>query len=343
MKLKIIITLLLTGILLPTIGLTPTAHAKRYKKGFLYREGTQLMLNGKPYSCASFNSFQFCGCGHDYELFSDEELEKVFASLPKNMILRTWAFPSYKDNVDKLIRLAEKYDLKLILSLVDGRSSCGNFDGAPNGDGSGKTEHWYREGYRKEYIPHVIEMTSKYKDSPAIAMWEIINEPGDVDWRLIRNLLHEVAALIKKHDPNHLVETGAFAGWAYDGYANYKALHDSPHIDVGNLHEYDYDYQNSNTIESPHFEPCLKVMTELNKVLIVGETGIISGDDCRTSLDKRAEAMREKFDVYLGMGAGGVFVWNFAKERRGCNLTFDLKDPMLKMMIDYQKANYNKK
>ena len=81
MKLKIIITLLLTGLLLPTIGLTPTAHAKRYKKGFLYREGTQLMLNGKPYSCASFNSFQFCGCGHDYELFSDEELEKVFASL----------------------------------------------------------------------------------------------------------------------------------------------------------------------------------------------------------------------------------------------------------------------
>ena len=53
--------------------------------------------------------------------------------------------------------------------------------------------------------------------------------------------------------------------------------------------------------------------------------------------------MREKFDVYLGMGAGGVFVWNFAKERQGCNLTFDLKDPMLKMIIDYQKANYNKK
>ena len=344
MKLTRLLTLsLLILLLAPAVGLAPSAHAKKYKKGFLYREGSQLMLDGKPYSCASFNSFQFCGCGHNYELFSDEELEALFSSLPKNMILRTWAFPSFNKNTERLVRMAEKYNLKLILSLVDGRSSCGNFDGAPKGDGSGKTEEWYKEGYRKEYIPHVIEMTTKYKDSPAIAMWEIINEPGDVKWTLIRDLLHEVAALIKKHDPNHLVESGTFAGWAYEGYANYKAMHDSPHIDVGNLHEYDYDYQNSNTIESPHFEPCLRMMQELDKVLIVGETGINSGDDCRTSRQKRVEAMREKFDVYLGMGAGGVFVWNLANKSRGCGFTFGMDDPLLKMIIDYQTENMSKK
>ena len=76
-------------------------------------------------------------------------------------------------------------------------------------------------------------------------------------WATIRDFLHEVAAVIKQHDPNHLVESGTFAGWAYEGYENYRAMHDNPNIDVGNLHEYDYDYQESNTIESPHFEPCL--------------------------------------------------------------------------------------
>ena len=50
----------------------PISAKPKYRKGFLYREGRQLMLNGKPYRCVSFNSFQLCGCGHDYELFTDE-------------------------------------------------------------------------------------------------------------------------------------------------------------------------------------------------------------------------------------------------------------------------------
>ena len=78
MKLTRLLTLsLLILLLAPAVGFAPSAHAKTYKKGFLYREGSQLMLDGKPYSCASFNSFQFCGCGHNYELFSDEELEMI--------------------------------------------------------------------------------------------------------------------------------------------------------------------------------------------------------------------------------------------------------------------------
>ena len=133
-----------------------------------------------------------------------------------------------------------------------GPRGCGDFDGAPDGDGSGKTQEWYERGFRDKYLPHVIKMTTRYKDSPAIAMWEIINEPGEADWATIRDFLHEVAAVIKQHDPNHLVESGTFAGWAYEGYENYRAMHDNPNIDVGNLHEYDYDYQESNTIESPH-------------------------------------------------------------------------------------------
>lgn len=314
---------------------TDVSAKKRYRKDFLYKEGRQLMLNGKPYQCVSFNSFQLCGCGHDYELFTDEEIDALFSSLPKNTIIRTWSNYAFSHKTDMLIRLAEKHKIKLILSLGDGRSSCGDHDGAPRGDNSGKIAEWYKSGYRKIYLPHVIEMVSRYKESPAIAMWEIINEPADAPWYVIRDFLHEMAAIIKKHDPNHLVESGTFAGWAYEGYENYKALHDSPHIDVGNLHEYDYDYQNSNMIESPHFEPCLKAMYDLNKVLIVGEVGIESGDNCRTSRNKRVEAMKEKFDIYIGMGAGAVFVWNFAKDSRGCNLTFNQKDPLYNAILNY--------
>ena len=115
-------------------------------------------------------------------------------------------------------------------------------------------------------------------------------------------------------------------------------MHDSPYSDVGNLHEYDYDYQESNTIESPHFEPCLKAMYDLDKPLIIGETGIESGDGCRTSRTRRVEAMREKFDVYTGMGASVVLVWNLARKARTCGFTFGLDDPMFDMIVEYQRS-----
>lgn len=308
---------------------------REYRKDFLYRSGTQLMLNGKPYRCASFNSFQMSGCGNDYELFSLEQIDSVFALLPPNMLVRTWAFPGNGERIGKVIGLAERHHVKLILSLGDGRSSCGHFDGAPDGDNSGKVPEWYEGGFRREYLPHVVAMTSKYKDSPAIGMWEIINEPGDADWRTIKAFLDEVAAVIKRHDPNHLVESGTFPIWAYGGTENYRAMHESPNIDVGNIHEYDYDYEGSNQIESPHFMPCMEVMQELGKVLLVGETGIESGDGCRTDRSTRVEAMKRKFDIYLSKGAGAVMVWNLVRIYPDCGFSFPLSDPLFGMIVSY--------
>ena len=325
-----------------TGGAKTIKDSLQYRAGFLYRNGQELMLDGKPYHCVSFNSFQLCGCGNKDELFTDEQVESLFASLPKNTMIRTWSTPAFNHCTEYLVRLAEKYNIKLILSLGDGRSGCGDTDGAPNGDGSGKTQEWYEQGFRRKNLPHVIEMTSRYKNSPAIAMWEIINEPGEADWKTIRDFLHEIAAVIKKHDPYHLVESGTFAGWAYEGYEHYRDMHDSPNIDVGNLHEYDYDYQQSNIIESPHFDPCLKAMSDLNKPLIIGETGIESGDSCRTSRTQRVMAMRKKFDLYIRKGAGAVLVWNLANTAPDCGLTFSTDDPLLNMIINYQRNIVNK-
>lgn len=112
-------------------------------------------------------------------------------------------------------------------------------------------------------------------------------------------------------------------------------MHESPNIDVGSLHEYDYDYQNSNTIESPHFAGALRAMNNLNKVLIVGETGVESGDSCRTYRSTRVNAIKQKFDVYLNKGAGAVLVWNLAKSSTECGFTFPVTDPLLDMIKTY--------
>ena len=317
---------------------TAQAKTRGYRKGFVYRKGAQLMLNGKPYTCASFNSFQMSDCGDSFELFTDSQIDSIFSLLPMGMTVRTWAFPGSAERTKRLVEMAERHNVKLLLALGDGRSSCGHHDGAKNGDGSGKTPEWYKTGYKKEYLPHVESMTRTFRNSPAIAMWEIINEPADADVPTLKHFLDTVASVIKANDPNHLVESGTFAQWAYGGIDNYRLLHSGKDIDVANIHDYDYDYNNSDMIESPHFQQCLDAAKSLGKPFIIGETGIQSGEGCRTDAEKRAKAMREKFDVYLQKGASAVLVWNLANGvRPGCELTFSPKDPLMRLILDYNK------
>ena len=261
------ILLLLLAVLIP--GADTLRAARPYRPGFLYREGPRLMLDGKPYRSASFNACQFSGCGHPYELFPDREIDSLMATLPPGMLIRTWAFPGSEDRTARLLQMADRHGHKLLLTLGDGRSSCGHHDGARDGDGSGKRPEWYADGYRREYLPHVRRMVEKFKDARGVGMWEILNEAGDADWRVIKRFYDTVAAEIKRIDPDHLVSTGSWAPWAYGGLEHFRELHAGPSIDVGCVHEYDYDFQEQNTIASPHVDVALQALHGLDKVLIV--------------------------------------------------------------------------
>lgn len=325
---------------LQVLALSVAAQSTTFRPGFIYREGIVLMLDGQPYQSVGFTCFQLSGCGHPWELFTPTEVDSLFATLPRNMLLRTWAFAGNDAQTEGVVRAAERHGLKLILALADGRSSCGEFDGAPAGDGSGKTDAWYLEGYKVHYLDHVKSTVQRFRDSEAVGMWEIINEPSVDSLDILCDFMHSMAAFIKQLDPNHLVETGSFAAWAYGGLDGYRRLHDSPYIDVGDIHDYDYDYQMSRQIESPHFSGAQQVLASLGKAIIVGETGINSGfqEDCPTSVNRRAIDMRRKFDTYLSKGTSAVLVWNLARNARQCGFTFDPRDPLFRTIIEYQPA-----
>lgn len=53
-------------------------------------------------------------------------------------------------------------------------------------------------------------------------------------------------------------------------------------------------------------------------------------------------AMRKKFDLYIRKGAGAVLVWNLANTAPDCDLTFSTDDPLLNMIINYQRNIVNK-
>jgi chitodextrinase len=326
----------LAGLLFLTVSLSMQSQSQ-----FLTRSGSQLMLNGSPYKFVGFNSFTLTGCGNANELYSDADLNTYFASLRPNSITRTWAFSSVSAGIARVVAAAAAHNQMLILTLSDGRCGCGETDGASAGGGSSKTPAWYQSGYQTNFLPWVSNIVNQYKNSTAIAMWEIINEPDDAGGNItaLKNFLDNVAATIKSIDQNHLVSSGSWAEWAYGGQTQFQTIHSGANIDVGSLHEYDYDYMNSRTIVSGHYQPCLDAMNALNKPLIIGEMGILANSSsCLSTFQVRSDAMVQKMDAYVkNGGARGALIWNanLQTAETGCNNNVKPNDPLRTAVHDY--------
>jgi mannan endo-1,4-beta-mannosidase len=305
---------------------------------WLTRRGRQLWFGGKPYVAIGFNAFGMAGCetGRPY---TDAQMDVFFASLRPYGLTRAWAFEAQGiAGVEQMVHWAERHSQLLILSLADGRGNCAEADGRAGGEGSGKTSDWYKSGYKQRYLPWLESVVGRFRNSPAIGMWELINEPGDTDDPTMRAFFDDAAAHVKAVDPRHLVLSGSQAQYVR-GTSDYAYVHAGPDIDVASLHEYDYDYANSRTIMSPQLGPALDAMRTLDKPLIVGETGIQAGTDPNcTSYAARSEAVKQKLDTYLRQdGVVGVEVWSWVpKERTGCALESFFLDPMMAMIRSYR-------
>lgn len=263
--------------------------------GFVTREGKNLLLNGSAYKFVGFNAYGMTGCYP--RAWTQEELDAYFQSIPPASMTRTWAFEKQKDNLDLVVTRAEANGQKIVMSLGNGLHNCEEL----GDDGAGRGAEWFQSGYKGAYLEWVKTTVAKYKDSPAVGMWEISNEgghPDNIDVSIMKPYYDDVAAVIKGIDANHLVSTGALAEYTYGGTANYEAIHSSPNIDVISFHEYD------GTGISDHFGAVQTVSNDLNKPIMVGETGV---NDCEPD---RANILKAKFDGYLAGGASGVLLWN---------------------------------
>jgi mannan endo-1,4-beta-mannosidase len=94
-------------------------------------------------------------------------------------------------------------------------------------------------------------------------------------------------------------------------------VHAGPNIDVGSIHEYDYDYNGTKTIVSSHLAPTLAAMKSIGKPLLVAEVGV-KGNDGTGCTDRtaRRDVFKAKFDAYFAQGAVGVLAWNWTPTKR---------------------------
>jgi mannan endo-1,4-beta-mannosidase len=316
---------------------TARAEDPAPEEPILTRQGRQLFYGGEPYVALGINAFGMAGC-ETGQPYSDAQMDEYFRSLRPHGLTRSWAFEAQGlAGIERMVKWAEQNQQLLILTFADGRGYCAEADGRKGGEGSGKTDEWYKSGYKQRYLPWLETVVSRFKDSKAIGMWELINEPGDTDDQTMRAFLDDAAAHVKAIDSRHLVLSGSQAEYVR-GTSDYAYVHGGPNIDVASLHEYDYDYNNSRTIMSPHLNPTLSAMQQVDKPLIIGETGVQAGNSSScTSFNTRSDAMKQKFDTYLGQpGVVGVMIWSWVPNARtGCSLESFPSDPLMTMMREY--------
>ena len=305
---------------------------------FLTTRGRALYYDDQPFRVIGINAFGMAGC-ETGRAYSDAQMDAFFGSLRPRALTRAWAFEAQGiTGVERMVRWAEAHSQLLVLSLADGAGFCNESDGRTGGEGTRKAESWYVDGYKARYLPWLEKVVTRFKDSPAIGMWELINEPSGTTDQIMRAFLDDAAAHVKAIDPNHLVMSGSQAEYVR-GTSDFAYVHAGPDIDVASLHEYDYDDSGSRTIVTPHLRPALSAMAKLDKPLLISEVGIDGGmtSDC-TDLNTRRDAFKEKLDAYLSReGVVGMMIWSWVpKARSGCFYEAGPDDPIMDLLRTYE-------
>ncbi len=338
--------------------------------------GSHLVLNGNAYQFTGVNAFEIAtdwgtnaGCG---EMETDAQLDGLFASLPPNSMVRFWAFqgglatdvntghPDWTP-IDRVFAAAAAYHQRLIPVITDQGGVC---DG-----GHWQDPSWYEGGFKEvfndslnsdgtghsplSYWTYLQEIVNRYKDSPALGMWEPISEaeastcppqyqptncgghqtcPDEsvAAWAL-RYFFNAVGSEIHALDTEHLVENGLLGG-GQCGIANgdYRYVSASPEVDVLSYHDY-YPSSPYGSANWAAIDSRISQALSLSKPIIAGEAGILAGPrpGC-VSLANRNDDILQKEQALLQAGGSGMLVWDWVPTG-AATCSYDVKpaDPLL--------------
>ena len=286
-----------------------------YKDGFVKCDGSKFTLDG--------NSFYYAGTNNYYLPYATAEMvDDVFknAEAMGLKVMRTWGFNDGDNNTDHalqpslgvydeegfklfdyMIEQAKKYDIKLIIPLVNNWDDFGGMKQYVEWVGASSHDEFYtnekcKEAY-KNYVNYFLNRTNtysgiKYKDDPTIMCIELGNEPrckSDPTGDTLYNWAKEMSEYIKSIDSNHLVAVGdeGFynlkdnSDWNYCGGegVDFERLISLDSIDFGTYHLYPDGWQRSVDWGTQWIKDHINSGKKANKPVILEEYGIKSNTD----------------------------------------------------------------
>ncbi len=239
------------------------------------------------------------------------DIDGFFNSLAPNSVVRFWAFQDFTQSkvtgardwtpIDRVVQAAERAHQRLIVVFADQWANCHGemYKDAPFYSGGYKTAT--PPGELEPYWNWVRDVVSRYMNSPAVGMWEPLNEAqGDciTIWRgELRRFFDAVGGLIKSIDSKHLVESGLLGtGQCGTTGIDFTVVQDTPNVDVTSFH----DYGDASPLPGSLAER-LQESQAMNKPLIVGEVGFLN--DCAKMHAKQA--------AQFAAGVAGFMPWNW--------------------------------
>ena len=325
-----------------------------------------LTLDGLPYTAIGVNAYEIAtdwgvdaGCG---AMLSNQQLDQFFASLPPNSLVRFWAWQGTTAvNVntgqidwaplDRVFAAAAAYGQRLIPVLAGQGGGCD--DG-----GRWQDPAWYDGGFMQvyndpalgqgttplSYWDYLQAIVNRYKDSPALGMWEPISEAEASTCPLqyeptncgghqtcpdeaaaaqaLRYFFDTVGGEIHALDPNHLVEDGLMSNGQCGAInTDWVYVSESPGIDVLSYHDY-----SDPTVDLPGDQwnglaTRLQEAASIGKPIIGGEMGIGAGTGtgCLTDAQRSADLV-SKIDAQIAQGSSGVLPWDWVPSAQsGCS------------------------
>jgi len=341
--------------------------------------GKNLELAGIPTTFTGVNAYEIAtawgtnaGCGG---METPAQIESLFSTLAPNSMVRFWAFQGTMATdvktkqvdwapIDQVFYLAARYHVYLVPAITDQGGTC---------DG----EHWqgpswYSGGYRRifntatgfygagldvlSYWSYMQDLVNRYKNSPALGMWEPISEaeastcptayqpikceghqicPSEsVAAADLTSFFTTVGGEVHALDPKHLVEAG-FLGGGQCGTAgaDYQVVGASPGIDVLSVH----DYYGSTPLGGDRWNGLSVRFAQaaaLDKPIITGEVGILAGSvpGCEGLAQRRA-ALTAKMRAQFAAGSSAFLVWDWVLDPLGpCSYNTGPGDPLMGLL-----------
>lgn len=313
------------------------------KDGRLYLDGRRYRFVGvNVYSLASFppdSGKYHCGRAH-----SDEDVVAIMREVADmgGTVIRLDAYQSFTEGgtdfsrLDRLMVQARRHGLKLILTLENQWHDCTS--------GGYKYADWYRSGHRRPYggyrlsFPEYVRLiVGRYRDEPAILMWQVMNEAesrtrlGLEDGDALLFFAEEMAAMIKGIDGRHLLSLGTIGvGRPGSGGANYALLAGMPGYDIVEAHDY-----HDETLPFPAaIQEAQAVAGRAGKPFFIGEVGVRSPPRSR---QERAELTRVKLEAAWRADVDGMLIWSY-RAGDGTNRDFDASDPLYDAVRDFTRT-----
>ncbi len=328
-----IVAFLLLLVIIPIIVITSLQRqdlrSRLAGSPFVTASGSNLMVNGSPLRLIGYNwHWMGTGCGAPTNTEIDTTFSQIKTASHGNVV-RTAFYQSGSNNgaytdFDRYIVYAKKYGLYIVPMLVNQLTNC-------EPSTATKTSFWYQSGYKQpddgyplSFRDYAIKLARHYANEPAIAFWQLVNEPdadqcGPAGAQILRSFADDMTIAIKAVDPNHMVDLGVPRGCAGDNTTDYTTIV-SGQVDLCDVW---HDYEQEAAALPSQMQQRIGVCRNLNKPSFVGESGICaditpdracSGTITIATLQQRATFFDAKLSAGFNAGLAGYIIWNRGSE-----------------------------